>query len=103
MSELNEIPLKEEKFFDGAVFPLTLAPPTTKPLKTIDDAVNFVAKNKQELLDKLLKHGSILFRGFPIQTPEDFNKFVLTFGWKDLPYIGGLAFRRNVAGVVYTT
>jgi hypothetical protein len=55
------------------------------------------------LLESLLKHGAILFRGFPVNEPKDFNEFALTFGWKDLPYIGGAAVRTKICGVVFTS
>jgi hypothetical protein len=40
------------------------------------------------ILAKLLVHGAILFRGFPVKSAKDFNDFALAFGWEDLPYIG---------------
>ena len=53
------------------------------------------------LLESLIKHGAILFRGFPVNEPKDFNDFALTFGWQDLPYIGGAAVRKNIYGFVF--
>jgi hypothetical protein len=102
MIELKAINIKEEKMFDDVVFPLTLAPPDNDKVKTIEDTLDFLNRNKQAILNELLDHGAILFRSFPVETAEEFNRFVLTFGWNDMPYVGGIAFRSNVVGVVHT-
>jgi hypothetical protein len=82
----NEISIPEEKKFGDVVFPLSLGP--TTEIKTIENAIEYIKKNMDSLMNKLLIHGAILFRGFPINDPKDFNDFVLAFGWQDLPYIG---------------
>ena len=102
MQDLVQIPIDEEKSFDGLVFPLTLSPAETKAFGTVEDAVRSLKANMDGILDKLVKHGAILFRGFSIACPSDFNQVALAFGWNDLPYIGGAAVRTNVVGVVFT-
>jgi hypothetical protein len=88
MSSLTEININEQKSFDGHVFPLVLTP--NEQIKTIDDTLKYMEdeENMKFILDRTVKHGAILFRGFPVESPSDFNDFVLTFGWDDLPYIG---------------
>jgi hypothetical protein len=86
MSKLNVISLSEEKIINGQVFPLTVGP--TEEIKTIEDSIEFIKSNMDLILSKLLIHGAILFRGFPVQSAKDFNDFALAFGWEDLPYIG---------------
>ena len=86
MSGLKFISIPEEKTINGLVFPLTILP--NDSIKTINDAIDFLKTNLSQILDRLLQHGSILFRGFPINDAKDFNDFALAFGWKDLPYIG---------------
>ena len=86
MSDLKFVSIPEEKYINGLAFPLTMSP--TESIKTINDAIFFLKSNLNPILAKLLQHGSILFRGFPINDAKDFNDFALAFGWADLPYIG---------------
>ena len=88
MTTLKYISIPEEKLIGGTVFPLTVSP--NESIRTIDDTTEFLKQNLIQIQDKLLKHGSILFRGFPIADAKDFNDFALAFGWEDLPYIGML-------------
>lgn len=101
MSEFNVISISEEKVFDDLVFPLTLAP--LESIETIEQTIDYLKQNLPQLLERLIKHGAILFRGFPVNTAKDFNDFALAFGWQDLPYIGGAAVRTNIHGVVFTS
>ena len=82
----NKISIPEEKVINGNVFPLTIGP--NEDTKSIEETIKFVKTNLNELLDELKNHGAILFRGFPIKEPKDFNDFALSFGWENLPYIG---------------
>ena len=86
MSQLNVISISEEKIINDHVFPLTIGP--TEQIETIEDSIEFIKSNLASILDKLLTHGAILFRGFPVKSAKDFNDFALAFGWEDLPYIG---------------
>ena len=101
MNELNVISIEEEKFFNDLVFPLTLVP--TASINTAQQTIDYLKTNKSQLLDRLIKHGAVLFRGFPVNDAKDFNDFAVAFGWDDLPYIGGAAVRTNVYGVVFTS
>lgn len=78
--------IAEQKQISGHVFPLTVVPHYYG--MTIEEACYFVQSNLKDILDELRNHGAILFRDFPISDPIDFNEFVLSFGWEDLPYIG---------------
>ena len=50
------------------------------------------------------EHGAVLFRGFPIQTPEDFDQFIQAFGYENFPYKESLsnAVRVNLTDHVFT-
>jgi hypothetical protein len=100
MDNLGKISIGEEKFFDKKPFPLTVTP--NKDIQTADDSICFVKENVESILVELKKHGVILFRDFPIQNAQDFNVFALSFGWDNLPYLGGAAVRTNICGVVFT-
>ncbi len=88
-----QIKISEQKSFNGLEFPLSLGPAHDL---TIADTITHIQANRDTLLQSLLKHGAILFRGFPINNAKDFNDFSLAFGWQDLPYMGGAAVRKNV-------
>ena len=86
---LHRITLNEEKKIGDVVFPLTLGPPSTSnQIFTFDDTLNYLEANKSSIIESLFKYGAVLFRGFPVQSPKDFNDFALQFGWEELPYIG---------------
>lgn len=101
METLKRISIPEEKTFDGTVFPLSVSP--NEQIKTIEESIDFVKNNYDSIRAELKKHGAILFRDFPVQSPKDFNDFAVAFGWLNLPYIGGAAVRHNVYGVVFTS
>jgi hypothetical protein len=90
MSELREIKIEEQKYFNNLPFPLVLTPPN-EGLETIEATVDYLKneENRKLIIDKLIQHGAILFRGLLVNNAKDFNEFALAFGWEDLPYIGG--------------
>ena len=51
----------------------------------------------------MIKHGAVLFRGFPTTTAENFDHFVKSFKFGAFPYIGGAAPRTLITGDVFTT
>jgi len=64
---------------------------------------NGLRSKKSSILEQLFKYGGIVFRGLPIATPADFDKFAVAFGFDSLPYVGGAAPRTNIVGNVFTT
>lgn len=69
-------------------FPLALACP---PPATLDGAAEWVGQNRRELCDRAARHGAILFRGFPLAGPEDFDRFVAAFDLPNFPYEDSLS------------
>eukprot|EP00039_Didymoeca_costata_P029298 m.24040 g.24040 ORF g.24040 m.24040 type:complete len:368 (-) comp7568_c0_seq2:222-1325(-) len=62
-----------------------------------DDVTSWVSETQKQIEEQLKTHGAILFRGFPLKTPDDFDKFVSAFqGWEDLPYEDSLSFAVRV-------
>lgn len=47
--------------------------------KTADDAVNWLRSNRATVDAALLRHGAVLFRGFPLAKADDFDAFVSAF------------------------
>ena len=66
-----------QQTYDGEPFPLVLACGT--PDVTLDDAVAWVSEHADELCQQASRHGAILFRGFPLRTAEDFDRFLTAF------------------------
>lgn len=91
----------QQKVFNGQPFPLVLTPSKSQ-LRSIDETIVWIQDNKTTLEDLLLKNGAILFRNFPIESPENFDSFVKSFGYDALPYVGGAAPRRVITGNVFT-
>jgi len=98
---VQEIHIPEQKYFEGVGhFPFVYG--TTDKDASIYDAVDWVKFNKPLIESILIKHGAILFRGFPTNDARAFNSFVTAFEYENLPYIGGAAPRKQVVGDVFT-
>lgn len=63
-----------------------------------------IRNNEEQLLQALLKHGALLFRGFPIDSPRRFANFIelLKLG-NFVNYIGGDSPRDKVEEGIYTS
>ena len=71
---------------------------------TLDDATRWASENAERLVDELGRHGAILFRGFPIDGPDDFDAFIRAFGLDSFTYEESLsnAVRINKTDLVFT-
>jgi alpha-ketoglutarate-dependent taurine dioxygenase len=82
--------------------PLVIEPAGQEP--TFEEFLDFLEKQKQSLKQEILKHGGILFRGFPIEGSEGFHHSIQALGLGEmLNYIGGDSPRDKVKGKVYTS
>lgn len=90
----------QKKLINRVVFPAVLSPnaPETNLLRLTEA----VKSHKPWLEDLLQKSGAILFRGFPVDSPSDFNDVVEATGFPPMEYIGGGALRKQVLSRVYT-
>ena len=97
-----ELTLPSQQNHDGEKFPLVLK--CEAPDVTLDDACEWVAQQRDELAGRSRAVGAILFRGFPVNTPEDFDRFIAAFGWANFPYEESLsnAVRSNKTPRVFT-
>eukprot|EP00898_Chlorokybus_atmophyticus_P006350 jgi/Chlat1/6716/Chrsp50S06428 len=92
--------IPEQKEVADVTYPLTLVPDDANA--SLEDALSFIESNTDWLDGQLQKHGAILFRDFSTREPQDFERFVVAFGWPNLPYVGGAAVRRVVGERVVT-
>jgi alpha-ketoglutarate-dependent taurine dioxygenase len=92
----NFNPVKES-LLDEQPLPLIIEPAADQV-----DLAEWVVNNREYIESKLYKHGGVLFRGFNLSTPSDFEKVAgsicreLYSEYGDLP-------REGVAGKVYTS
>lgn len=98
-----QVRIPQQKSYDELLFPEVLSPNPTSAVA--HDLFSFLQSIRAEKLyfQKLLhSSGAILLRGFPVGTASAFNDVVESFGFEELPYVGGAAPRTNVVGRVFT-
>lgn len=100
----------DQRTIGGVQTPFVVSPPSssdgTVSLLSPNDAVRFVRRYRTEIDSALDDVGAILFRGFPLHTPDDFDAFVEAFdGWTDLSYDRSMSFavRKRLSNRICTT
>jgi hypothetical protein len=90
-----------QQTWNGEVFPLVLACQTADSLEA---STHWVHENRAKLIDQAAQHGAILFRGFPLATPQDFDAFVSAIDLTNFAYDQSLsnAVRVNKTPRVFT-
>ncbi|MDT8429416.1 MAG: TauD/TfdA family dioxygenase [Pseudomonadales bacterium] len=87
---------------DGSVFPLVLDHEHTQAGRTELDT--WLRSQREGIAAALAESGAILFRGFPLDSAEDFDAFSAAFGYPDFTYQESLsnAVRINFTPRVFT-
>lgn len=89
-------------FITKEKIPLVIQPKTKQ--WTVEQTYDWIGEHREEIAQKVLDHGGVLFRGFPIEGPEGFARAIETLDYgKPLNYIGGDSPRDKVKGQVYTS
>jgi alpha-ketoglutarate-dependent taurine dioxygenase len=88
--------LKEQKQVNGLDFPLLIENDATLKSQNKDQFLTWVQDNKTELQDKLIQHGAVLFRGFPLDSAAEFEQMLDHTDYINMPYVGGAAPREQV-------
>ena len=83
--------------------PLPLVVESEHDCATADDFLAWAGEKRQWIAEQLDHHGGILFRGFPIGTPADFQGFNDAMGFELMEYIRGNTPRSVVKNKVYTS
>lgn len=96
-SAVTPVSVPGQQTHHGRVFPLTLA--CQSPDLSLAAACDWLRERRGELLAQASEHGAILFRGFPLTTPEDFDAFVAAFDLQNFPYEESLS---NAVRIVKT-
>lgn len=87
--------IPEQKSINGVAFPLVLSPEGHEE-DSHQALLDWVASNQDQLRALMVKHGAILFRGFPIEDAEAFEAVLDAAEFVNMPYIGGAAPRAQV-------
>ena len=74
-----------------------------KATQTTEGFLSWARDNREALRKECMTHGAVLFRGFPLDTPEQFQEFARIFCPSLAKYTGGDSPRTNVSGAVYTS
>jgi len=98
---VKSVNIKEQKVFDGLPFPLVLSPADDFKDKDPQFWNDWVKKHLKVIESLLLKYGAILYRGFPFDTPKDFDEFSKAYGYNPYQNVQGLGVRAKVDGNVY--
>src|SRR5690349_15605310 len=99
---VQPISIPGQQHHHGKPFPLVLECQTAAA--TLDTAADWITEHKNQLLKQAADHGAILFRGFPLNNAEDFDRFVSAFDLENFPYDESLsnAVRVNKTPRVFT-
>lgn len=93
--------IPQQKTVGGVLFPAVLSSKLAVELD-LRQFTEAVKGGKPRLEALLRSSGALLLRGYPVRTAADFDRAVETFGYEELPYVGGAAPRTNVVGRVFT-
>jgi PAS domain-containing protein len=107
MSDRRQIDVAEQSVpgqqrYDGQPFPVVLV--CRSPQATLEETCSWIGQRRDELSRRARETGALLFRDFPVKTPEDFDRFLSAFGWENFPYEESLsnAVRVNKTPRVFT-
>ncbi len=88
--------IEQQKQVNGLDFPLVVLPPNDRVATERAAFDQWVSEHKSEIHDHLIRHGAILFRGFPVPSAEAFEAFLDQTDYQNMPYVGGAAPRTQV-------
>lgn len=88
----------EEQMFEGSQLPLLIRP----RVEGVDLAA-WAGANRSFITERLLKHGGILFRGFKVNTADEFERLIEAACDRLLEYNYRSTPRTRVSGNIYTS
>ena len=105
--DLELITLDHQQHFEAGAFPLAIAGHGVEAASMhggLDAVDAWVAARRDDIDTLLAVHGAILFRGFPLATVDDFDRFVRAFDYPNFQYKDSLsnAVRVNRTERVFT-
>jgi alpha-ketoglutarate-dependent taurine dioxygenase len=82
----------------GSTLPLVIRP-AVRGL----DLIDWAKRRRRWLEDKLLQHGALLFRGFEINSPQEFERVIAAICDEAMPYQYRASPRTQIVGNIYTS
>ena len=79
-----QVSVPHQQDIHGQPFPLVWSCPDTDA--RLVDVVGWVEQHRDDFIQAASDHGAVLFRGFPVDTPEDLDRFITAFGLENFPY-----------------
>ena len=67
------------------------------------DLFAWAEMRREQIRTLLLRHGALLFRGFPVTSPAEFDRFIATVSGESLQYMERSSPRSAVSGNIYTS
>ena len=92
--------IDEEKLFGDVVFPKTLFP-RAEDDPSILNLAEMIRRERESLNMMLQRHGAILFRGFKVESADDFDCVVQAFEWDDMDLVTATT-RVRITDRIYT-
>ncbi len=91
----------QQQYGAGQPFPLAYAPAANV---TDEEMITWITAHRDQLDAELADAGTLLFRGFPLETAEDFDRFATAFRYPNFTYSESLsnAVRANKTDRVFT-
>ena len=90
-------PIRESQMGPDQLLPLIMEPATDQV-----DLADWARNNREYIAQKLHTHGGILFRGFNLKTPQDFERVAAAIYTELFSEYGDLP-REGVGGKIYTS
>ncbi|MEZ6134311.1 MAG: TauD/TfdA family dioxygenase [Pirellulaceae bacterium] len=78
----NPTAVETQQTFETSVFPYALVGQSP----SVEVACNWIAEQRDELKRLATQHGAVLFRGFGLSSPEDFDQLVGALAVENFPY-----------------
>ncbi|HEY2158321.1 MAG TPA: TauD/TfdA family dioxygenase, partial [Isosphaeraceae bacterium] len=100
--EVSPITIPGQQHDEGEPFPLALE--CRSAGADLEAVAAWVAARAGELVEAASRHGAVLFRGFPLRSADDFDRFVAAFGLESFAYEDSMsnAVRVNKTPRVFT-
>jgi hypothetical protein len=102
MLEVESVAVAGQQRHRGEAFPAVVA--NRSPEITLDAAVEWIQAHRKRYIAEAERTGAVLFRGFPVRTDHDFDRFIAAFDLPNFPYEDSLsnAVRVNRTPRVFT-
>lgn len=78
------------------------SPLIVEPTSPTRDIAEFVAENSAPIAERLLEHGAVLFRDFPVREIGDFDRFISAISQQRIDYIYRSTPRTSLGNRIFT-